>query len=353
VRLPVSGQPLHTRSLTIELTQREDGKLRAWGEVIDLRKASFVPMPGGLETAGIIHHMTLDAAVDPATRVLESLDTAQPVVAVEASKTTVGESCRDPASHLQALVGRRFDAEFSAELGRVFGGPRGCSHLLTLFHLLASALPGALDFEEAQARETGAERRAGETLFRRSVFVDGHEPEEGALELAVSLMDYDSAPAALASEPFDLLGRHREVRVLATVTLADVRVVELRAIERVRTRDTLGSAAWQDREAWLEGLAGRPIMPGLGKELRRRLGARPEAAGLLDALLQLAPGFVQCTPALSDRMLERLARRRSRGAERPRLPGFLGMGGAADSCYMWRRDGPLLKFHSPAKRSGG
>ena len=44
VRLSVAGQPLHTRSLTLVLSQRPDGMLLAAGEVIDLRKVSMVPM---------------------------------------------------------------------------------------------------------------------------------------------------------------------------------------------------------------------------------------------------------------------------------------------------------------------
>jgi hypothetical protein len=84
-------------------------------------------------------------------------------------------------------------------------------------------------------------------------------------------------------------------------------------------------------------------MPGLGTELRGLLGARPEAARMLDALLQLAPGFVQCTPALSDRMFDRLKPSESQGV-RHGMPRFLASGGGTDSCYIWRRGGPLLQI---------
>ena len=93
-----------------------------------------------------------------------------------------------------------------------------------------------------------------------------------------------------------------------------------------------------------------------------RLGDRAEASGVLDALLQLAPGFVQCTPALTDAVLGRVAAaqeaatRRSEPADaeaRPSLPSFLALGGAADSCYMWRRDGPLLQIRPSSKEDGG
>ncbi len=343
MRLPVRGQPLHTRHLTLEMRCGGDGLVHVWGEVIDLRKASFVPMVDELQTAGIIHHMTLDARVHPETRVLESLETDQRAVVVEPSEMTRGECCRDPASNLQSLVGRTFDAEFKAELGRAFGGPRGCSHLLTLFHLAVSALPLAFDFEEQQRAKSGVERRPGELLFRRAVFVDGFCPDDGELQLAISLMDYHSAPVAGAEDRYALLARQHEVRVLAEIAVADVSFTSIHAAERERSAATLTEAGWEDRGAWLADLVGRPVIPGLGKELRRRFEARPEAAyGFLDACLQLAPGFVQCTPALADRIFDPLVASAAKG-KLSKVPHFLTRGGGANSCYMWREEGPLVQ----------
>lgn len=333
--------------MTLDVSRAHAGGLRAWGEILDLRKASFVPMVDELQVAGIIHHMTLAAAVHPETRVLEALETTQPNVAVEPSPRTGGECCRDPAPRLQALVGRAFDASFPKELGRVFGGPRGCSHLLTLFYQLASALPRALDYEERARAAAPAARRAGERLFRRAIFLDGFEAEEGVAHLAISLMDYHSAPIELGDARLDLLGEHHEVRALAEVRLADVSFTDLHVSERTRTRDDL-SAPWVDRTAWIESLLGRAVMPGLGSELRRLLGGRPEAARVLDALLQLAPGFVQCTPALADRAFERMAAAPSGGVPTG-LPRFMAVGGAANSCYIWREEGALLQIWSPPK----
>jgi hypothetical protein len=334
--------------------------LLAAGEVIDLRKASMVPMIDELQTAGIIHHMLLDLVIDPESRKIERLETEQPAVAVEASEKTLSQSCRDPAPRLQELVGHVIDADLSRELQRIFGGPLGCSHLLTLFHLMANALPGALDDEQALRQETGCGRRPSEKIFRRSVSVDGFQPDDGQLQLVVLLMDYKSRPLEAVKDRLGFLMWQREVRALANVSLAKIRIEELEIFERWRTRETLAKAEWQDRGEWVEGLVGHPIMPGLGRELRNRLGDRAEASGVLDALLQLAPGFVQCTPALTDAVLGRVAAaqeastRRSEPAEaeeRPSLPSFLALGGAADSCYMWRRDGPLFQIRPPSRES--
>ncbi len=346
MRLPTRGQPLHSRSLTIVLRVGEGGKVHARGDVIDLRKTSFVPMPHGIQPAGIIHHMILEAVVDAETRELESLETAQPFVAVEPSKASKGECCRDPAPRLQALVGQRFGPAFSKELQKSFGGALGCSHLLTLFHLMASALPRGLDLERRLPEADRAARMPGERFFRRALFVDGHEPEEAGLHLAVQLTDFHAAPFAGAREGLDHFARQDEVRVLAALDMTTVKLTEIVACERSRTRETLGTSDWQDRSSWVEGFVGRPIMPGLGTALRQALGEREDAQRLLDSMVQLAPGFVQCTPALSDRLITQREADRAAGREMPAKPSAAGealmLGGGADSCYMWRRGGPLL-----------
>lgn len=348
--LEVRGQPLHTRSLTIVLSRAEDGGTFARCDVIDLRKTGFVPMPDGIQTAGIVHHMLIEARVG-ADRRLEALVTEQPFVAVEPSELSRGECCRDPAPRLQALVGRRFDADFTPALSQTFGGALGCSHLLTLFHLLASALPPALDAEAQLLSRAGLDRSRGERFFHRSVFVDGHEPQAGRLQLAVQLSDFHSAPLAAARERLDYLAAQHEVRVLADLDMAKVSIAGLSARERSRTRDTLASAQWRDVSPRVAEFVGRPVMPGLGNALRGRLAAEAEAQRLLDALLQLAPGFVQCMPALTDRIMVQLGQLPTGGSERGRgsLPGFLALGGATDSCYMWRAGGPL---GAPSRTTG-
>jgi hypothetical protein len=256
------------------------------------------------------------------------------------------------------MVGRKVDEDLPRALQECFGGPRGCSHLLTLFHLMANVLPGAFD-EEARVRaETGAGRRPSEKVFRRSVCMDGFEPADGKVQLAVLLMDYKSRPLEIVDDRLGFLAHQREVRALANVSLANLGIESLEVYERRRDRQNLRDAEWVDRLAWVEDLVGRPIMPGLGRELRTRLGDRPEADGVLDALLQLAPGFVQCTPALTDALLARVAeaqqaaagKEKTEGGDGPGIPGFLAVGGAVDSCYMWRRDGPLVQIRP---RQGG
>ncbi|MGH7288850.1 MAG: DUF2889 domain-containing protein, partial [Myxococcota bacterium] len=71
-----SGQPLHTRSLVVELLHAERGRVRVEAVILDLRKQGFVPTGGDLQSAGFIHHMQLRLELDPAQLRIERLETA-------------------------------------------------------------------------------------------------------------------------------------------------------------------------------------------------------------------------------------------------------------------------------------
>jgi hypothetical protein len=90
--LCVRGHPLHTRSLSVTLAERTDGRLDVLGEILDLRKRGFVPVAGDLQPSGIVHQMQLRGVVAPESARLESLSALQPAVAFEPSALTQGES---------------------------------------------------------------------------------------------------------------------------------------------------------------------------------------------------------------------------------------------------------------------
>jgi hypothetical protein len=339
VYLPAQGQPIHTRSLTITVTEPEPGVLLASGDVIDLRKCSFAPVPDRLQAAGIIHHMRIEARVAEATRELLSLVTEQPVVAFETADGA-GDSCRDPSPALQRLVGERFDAGFRKKLGATFGGPRGCSHLLTLFYLMASAVPRALDLEAAERARGGPARRPEERIFQRSVFVDGFEQDDSRLQLAVQLSDFHSHAIEHVENALDRLAEQSEVRLAATVQLQTMTVHDVWIGERRRSGQTATEAVWRDRSGRLAELDGHGIMSGLGGTVSRLLGERAEDELLRDAALNLAPGFIQCMAALTDRWISQ-AQASSGG-----IPSFMESGGMTNSCYMWREDSRLLQLRT-------
>jgi hypothetical protein len=344
LQLPVTGHPLHTRSLTLVVRYREDGRWHARGDVIDLRKVGFVPMLGDIQTAGIVHQMSIELGIDPARRCVESVVVDQPFVAVEPSPRWNGECCRDPAPRLQKLVGERLDGAFAKRLAGVFGGPLGCSHLLTLFQGMASGLEQAFALEEGSG-ETAAARDAGETLYRRAIFVDGFDAANEDLELTVQLADFYTRPVAEGASLFDRLAGQWDVRVFARVSGPERRISRLRMADRERSGQNLADARWQDQSARVASLEGAPVIGGLAGKL---FGCLPAAGDrrMLDATLQLAPGAIQVMAALMDRWF---ARQPSEGDAPGRVelaaPGG-PVGGMADSCYVWRSDGAMLRLRT-------
>ncbi len=330
MHLDLRGHPLHTRSLSITLTQRGDGRLDVHGELVDLRKRGFVPVAGDLQPSGIVHHMQLAAVVDPATLALDEIAARQPAVAFEASAVTRGESCRDPIDRVRALAGVRLDDGFTRRLGDEIGGPRGCSHVLTLAHLLGSTVAWALRRRDAVAR------RPGERVFRRDVIVDGAEPPGGGVALGLQLTDLGLAPAAPVARPMQRFASAHEVRVLAPVDLGRYAFGSVRAAERRRDAATL-DAPWRERADVGETLAGLSLARGVSLALLERFAARPDDQPLLDGLLMLSPGLIQVFAALSEGW----------PAVAQGEGWLLGMGGRPDSCWMWRRGGALEAARSP------
>ena len=70
------------------------------------------------------------------------------------------------------------------------------------------------------------------------------------------------------------------------------------------------------------------------------LGDEEANAPLRDALLNLAPGVIQCLAALSHRLVSHFSGGSTTAPGR--IPRELSVGGYPDSCYMWRSDGPLV-----------
>jgi hypothetical protein len=338
MHLDARGHPLHTRALSVVLAQRADGRLDAHASLVDVRKRGVVPVAGDLQASGVMHDMRLDGIIDPAGPTLDVVVASQPTVPFEPTPITAGETCRDPIHVVEALAGTRLDEGFAQRAGGTLGGPRACSHILTLAHLLGSTAAGVL----ARARtlpEPAPRWRAGERMFRRDLVVDGLEPEAGLVELAVQLTDLYLAPAPAVARPMQRFGEEVAVRLLARVEFPALVLVRVEAAERRRGAGDLDTAPWRDRADATGGLAGQKLGSGITAELLRRIGPAPGDRPLLDALLALAPTLIQCAAALSERW----------PAAYRDHPSPVGIGGVPDSCWMWRREGALVR----ARDGGG
>jgi len=357
-QLSVAGHPIHTRMLVVDIARADAEHWRADCSLLDVRKRGFVPTGGDLQTAGLIHLMRIDARIECESLKLVALEPSQPVVAYEPTEEIGGESCRDPAPLLRALVGERFDDGFAKKLSLRFGGALGCTHLLTLAQLLASTVSRAMARELALDETARQGRVVGERIFKRSLVLDGFDVGDGAeMQVVIQMSDLHTAPRSACRGLLDRLERQHEVQTLARIDGTSMTLSGLRAQERDRTRVDLSTAPWRNIDERVAGLVGLSALRGLGRELLNRLGADGGDRALLDNLLNLAPGLIQCLAAAAHRLVERHVETTAADAPAEESASAtndrgaaLHMGGFPDSCYMWRSDGPL---HQIRHRWGG
>jgi hypothetical protein len=329
MQLEARGLPIHTRTLSVTLTSAPAPQVGFAAYVLDLRKRGFVPVAGDLQGTGLIHHMQLDGQIDARRRAVAHVAARMPTVAFEASAASAGESCRDLVGRVNALAGAAIDDGWARRLGSEIGGPRGCSHVLTLAYLLGPTAAWALD-EDRRLHGDAPERRTGERVFRRDVVVDGYELD-GDLYLTLQANDLCFAPAAPLAPASDRFAAQREVRVATRLAMPEMRVATMAIGERRRDSQTLESAPWVAREDRARELVGASLRSGISGLLLGRFADAADDRPLLDALLMLAPATVQCMASFIDTWTQ-VPWLRGAGEE---------TGGYPDSCYMWRRDGAL------------
>jgi len=328
MQLHARGLPLHTRTLSVTLSAASADAVAFEGYVLDLRKRGCVPVAGDLQGTGIIHHMQLAGELDPTARTITRIAARMPTVAFEASFASQGESCRDLAGRVEHLAGVRIDDAWARSLGSEIGGPRGCSHVLTLAQLLGPSAAWGLD-EDARILASPP-RPAGERIFRRDLIVDGYELPD-ALYLTLQLNDLHFAPVAPGAAAADRFAAQLEVRAAALLTMPEMSTLELAIAERRRTSSILETAPWRSREDRATPLVGATLRSGISARLLQQFADVREDRPLLDALLMLAPATVQCLASYVDTWTQ-VPWMRAGGSE---------TGGFPDSCWMWRRDGAL------------
>lgn len=334
MEIEVRGAPSHTRTLDVGVFHTDAAYVAARGQVLDLRKRGLVPMAGDLQTAGLIHHMSVEARVAREGPVLEAISAEQPSVAFEPSEGTGGECCRDPVRRIEALAGSPLDASFARRLGAAIGGPRGCSHVLTLAQLLGSTVHTALE-DDSRRYGPRPSRRAGQRLFQRSLSIDGLEGADGSLDLALQLDDLHFTPVGSVADPLERLAARHEIRVHATIDLGTMTIRRIAAAGRHADASSLEDAPWHPRD--LAFLEGHTALGGMARTLFAEIADTAEERPWLDALLNLAPAVIQCIPALTSHWKRWREASRQGGAG----PSMMSGGGMVDSCYMWRREGFL------------
>jgi hypothetical protein len=282
--MPLSaiGHPLHTRTLSVTLTHADPPIVGFAAYVLDLRKRGFAPVGGNLQGTGVIHHMRLDGTVDRAAGRIEQISAQMPAIAFEASPATRGESCRDLIGRVDHLVGQNLDDSYAGAVGSEIGGPRGCSHVLTLAQLLAPTIRWAFTIDERLHGRPPA-RRTGERIMRRDVTVDGYEPALGELALTMQLNDLHFAPAPALAQPMQRFGLQTEITASAALTMKDLTVQTLEVYERRRTAENLTTAEWRARADVAAPLVGQSLRAGISARLLAQFADPGDDAPLRDS----------------------------------------------------------------------
>ncbi|MEM7411618.1 MAG: DUF2889 domain-containing protein [Myxococcota bacterium] len=331
----VQGAPLHTRSLGVALRRAEDGDVDAFATISDVRKRGLVAMPGELQTSGVIHDMRIHARLAETPAIVREMRSEQLRVVFEPGPATGGECCRDPADRIGALADTPLDAAHRA-LGDAIGGPRGCSHVLTLGQLLVSGAQQAFRFPQ----ETEGRRfQPGDRFFVRNLMIDGFV-RDGQLQLTLLLDDIHAAPTEdrVLTNPMQRLGRRHEVRARVEIDGERLQLTGVAAAERVHEGGK-PAGPWQSRDDDLASLAGAPALGGMAGRLFKLLGEGTEDAPLLDTLLNLAPAVIQVMPAWMYDRQDQAPDASQRDAEE--AGARMTTNAMTGACYMWRADGFL------------
>ena len=214
------------------------------------------------------------------------------------------------------------------------GGSRGCSHLQTLAQLLGSSLDWVLKQEGEKGLESGPWSH-GEQVFQRTLTLDGFECEGGVMKVAILLADLHLKPTPATAFPMDHFASQFELRSLVEIDMNTLAIKRIFAAKRRRNAKDIAGASWQDLREEVKDLVGIGLMTGMSDALFRRLGDCPSHKPLLDALLNLTPGVLQCIGSMSEDYP--LA-----AQENHSLLGMSKDGPVEDACYMWRKEGALI-----------
>lgn len=127
---PAARRPLHTRRITCQGFQREDGLWDIEGNMTDEKTYSFHnEWRGEVKPGDFIHNMWIRLTID------DSLT----VHAVEAvSDHTPFSHCGDITPHYQRLVGLRIGPGWTAAIKERVGRVQGCTHLSELLGPMAT-----------------------------------------------------------------------------------------------------------------------------------------------------------------------------------------------------------------------
>lgn len=128
--LPLSPRtPVHTRRITCEGFEREDGLFEIEGLLIDTKPIQLQLVTGPVPVGTPIHQL----------RVVMVIDRRRTILQVRAStEHSPYPVCGEIAPAYAQLVGLRIEPGFTREVKRMFRSVLGCSHMTELLPQMAS-----------------------------------------------------------------------------------------------------------------------------------------------------------------------------------------------------------------------
>ena len=124
-------EKLHTRRIVIDGYRRADGLWDIEGHLTDVRQRD-IPLRTGVRLAGTaLHEMLVRITVDDTLKIVSA--------AAETSASPYPGTCENITPDYARLEGLRIEAGFRREVGKLFGGLRGCTHITDLLVNIGTA----------------------------------------------------------------------------------------------------------------------------------------------------------------------------------------------------------------------
>jgi hypothetical protein len=124
-------EKIHTRQIVIEGYKCADGLWEIEGHLTDIRYQD-IPLRTGLRPAGTaLHEMLVRITVDDTLKILSAV--------AETRASPYPGTCENIAPDYAKLEGLRIEAGFRREVGKLFGGLSGCTHITELLGNIGTA----------------------------------------------------------------------------------------------------------------------------------------------------------------------------------------------------------------------
>jgi len=122
-------QKIHFREIDTMVYEGVNGQLVAEGQLKDSRLMSYYRLTGEQYPPGTIHHMIIRLALALPGLTIKEIEVDMP--------TVPSELCRETRTFLESIKGLSIASGFIAKINELFGGPKGCCHLLELLTAMA------------------------------------------------------------------------------------------------------------------------------------------------------------------------------------------------------------------------